>query len=231
MRVLPLVLLLAVLLACKKKAPDPSPATTSTSTESPNSVEAKKLLPQVKERLSQLKALDAKTKSEPAVRVDKPFKEKLEKEKVIILGDKWVPDVGYTQTDKELKILDATISLCNSNKEKTEFTTDEVKWFKECVAFTHVAVIRPKKIAFPKMNMAAKTFEPGEVNGDMLLFELSTGEIKGRYKLVITNSDKVTYIEGKGEDEWQGVANSDLVDNVVGVTRERLALERESMWK
>src|SRR5690242_1691644 len=139
MRAMPLVLLLGVLLACKKKAPEPTPTPTATSTESPNTTEAKKLLPQVKERLTQVKALDAKTKSEPAVRVDKPFKEKLEKEKVIILGDKWVADMGYSQTDKELRILDSTISLCNSNKEKTDFNTDEVRWFKECTVFTHAA--------------------------------------------------------------------------------------------
>jgi hypothetical protein len=81
------------------------------------------------------------------------------------------------------------------------------------------------------MNMSQKTFAPGEVDGDMLLFELASGEIKGRYKLLITNSDKVSYIEGKPENEWQKVANDDLVENVTGVTKERLQLERDSMFR
>lgn len=225
------VVLVGALLACKRKAPDPTPTTTAP-TESPLWTEAKKLRPEVKTRLGQIKALEAKAKSEPPVRTDKPFKEKLEEEKFVIVGDKYLADVHYTKTDKELEIRDTTLSLCDYDQEnKADPTADDVSRLKECAAWTHAAVIRPRKVSFPKMNMSAKTFAPGEIDGDMLLFELSSGEIKGRYKVVTTNSDKVTYIEGKPEDEWQKVANDDLVTNVTGVTEERLKLERDSMYR
>ncbi len=55
----------------------------------------------------------------------------------------------------------------------------------------------------------------------------TSGEIKGRYPLNITNSDELTYLEDSELSSWEEEARADLGKNVMGVISERLALERD----
>lgn len=221
------VLLVGALLACKKKAPVPSPAPTAT--VDPDIEKTKKLQPEVKQFFTQLAAIDKKAKAEPRVRADKPFKEKLEKARYIILGDRWLADSHHEAGADELELDNTVYSLCAYGLDKPILKPDDQKYADECLAWQYVAVVRPRSLTLPKVNMGTKTFAPGSFIGDMLLFEVKTAEIKGRYQMSITNSDKLTYLENSTDEEWQKKAKDDLAENVTGVIDERMALERQSM--
>lgn len=224
-----IVLVLAALLACKKKQSESTPAPAPT--VDPTAAKAAELKPKAKARLDQFVALSKKVKSEPDVKADKGFKTKLEKEKFVIIGDKWCEDPQYRHGDSEIDLGSSVLYLCKSALEKTSPASDDLKYWEECLSWTHLAVLRPRKISFPKIKMESKTFEPGEVTGDMLLFDIASGEIKGRYRMRITNSDELTWYEGKPEKEWFDESKRDLVKNVTGVAEEMLQLERDSMGK
>lgn len=227
--------LLVALLACKKKS-DPAPAPTVV-TESEHVKRFKELQPKVKALLGKLPEMSQKAKSEPAVKSDKPLTVKLEKTKFITIGDKWLQDVQRSPADGELDLDDSKLSLCAyAVDKKPESTKDsdiksDVGYMEECLAWEYIAVVRPKQITMPKIMMATKTFEPGEVQGDLLLFAVPAGEIKARYRFRTTNSDELKWFEGKPEKEWSDESKRDLVENLKGVIQERFALERDSMGK
>ncbi len=233
--VLWLGVLLGALLACKKKS-DPAPAPT-VYTEPEHLKRFKELAPKVKALLGKLPEMSQKAKSEPAVKSDKPLTVKLEKTKFITIGDKWLLDVHRDPTDGEIDLDDTKLSLCAyAVDKKPESMKDsdiksDVGYMEDCLAWEYIAVVRPKKVTMPKIMMATKTFEPGEVQGDLLLFAMPAGEIKARYRFRTTNSDELKWFEGKPEKEWSDESKRDLVENLKGVIEERFALERDSMGK
>lgn len=223
-------LLTVALLACKaKKAPEPTP--TPTATVNPEIEKAKKLEPQVKTLLDQLKAIETKAKSEPKVKSDKPLKAKLEKGKYVIVSAQWLTYSNYEAKADELKVVPTKYSLCGYHLDKPEITASDIGYSEECLAWEYIAVVRQRSLTLPKVNMTAKTFTPGSFVGDLLLFDAKTAEIKGRYTMNITNSDKLTYLENSTEKEWDEKARDDLVDNVNGVIDERLQGQRDSMGR
>lgn len=224
------LVVIGALLACKKKEA-PTETTEPVKTESPNVAKGKALQPVLKTRLGQITAVSKKVKSEPAVKKDQPFKTKLEKTQYFILGAPWLDNPGRPHDENELDLDDTTFFICTNRGEQTEFTDDELKWMQECIDWKYIAVVRPKKVTVPKIKLDSKSFEPGQFDGDLLLFELSTGNIVGRYQMGITNSDKLTYLEGKSEKEWEKESMNDLLENVTGVIEERMSLERDSMGR
>lgn len=221
------MVLLGALLACKKKAPDPAPAPTAT--VDPEKEAATKLNPGVKTLLGQLSAIATKAKAEPKVKSDKGLSEKLEKEKYVIVGESWLTDPNRSAEKDEVELKNTTLSLCTYNKDKERLTTSEQGYAKECTAWQYVAVVRQKSVTLPKVNTSTKTFAPGSYIADMLLFDLKTAEIKARYLMNITNSDKLTYLENSTDEEWQKKAKDDLAENVTGVIDEQMAQERKTM--
>jgi len=233
--VLWLSLVLGALLACKKRsAPDPTPTVV---TESEHSKRVKELQPKAKAFMAKLSELAQKAKSEPAVKSDQALKTKLEEKQFVIIGDKWLTEPNRSPTDGEVDLGDTTLSLCAyAVGKKPESTKDsdlksDVEYMERCLAWEYVAVVRPKKITMPKIKMESKTFEPGDVTGDMLLFAMPAGELKARYRFGTTNSDELTWFEGKPEKDWSDESKRDLVKNLKGVIQERMALERDSMGK
>lgn len=230
-----LILLLGALLACKKKSSaDPTPTVV---TESEDAKRFKELQPKAKVLVAKLSDMFQKAKSEPAVKSDQPLKTKVEGEKLIIIGDKWLADTHRDPAEDEIDLDDATLSLCAyAVDKKAESTKDgdlksDVGYMQQCLAWEYIAVVRTKKITMPKIKMESKSFDPGEVSGDLLLFAMPAGEIKARYRFRTTNSDELTWFEGKPEKEWAEESKRDLVKNLKGVIQERLALERDSMGK
>lgn len=219
-------LVLLPLLACKKKPPpdtSPSPPTVSTT-----AARASELKPKMKARIDKLAAMALKAKSEPKVRKERPLKTKLDKEKFIVIGEKWLDNVHYEPATGEIDLDNTTLSLCGYALDKAEPKDDDLKYFDECLNWEHVAVVRSRRIILPVVKMATKTFEPGQLDGDLLLFDLASGEIVGRYLLGITNSDELKWFEGKPESDWKDESKRDLVKNVQSVVEERLLLERDS---
>lgn len=226
--------LLVALLACKKKsAPDPTPV----ATESADAKQFRELAPKVRSLLGKLPEMSQKAKSEPAVKKDQPLTTKLERDKVIIVGDKWLTDVHRSPGEDEIDIDEATLSLCAYAVDKKVESTkdsevkDDVKYMGQCLAWEYIAVVRPRKITMAKIKMASKSFDPGEVEGDLLLFAVPAAELKARYRFRTTNSDKLEWFEGTPEKEWADKSKRDLVENLKGVIEERFALERDSMGK
>lgn len=223
-----LMLVVGSLLACKKrKAPDPMPVPSATA--APENVKGKELAPQLKKFMDQVEAIAKKAAKEPPVRKDRPFKTKLEKGKFVIVADKWLKNPHADVSDDELELKVTVLSLCAYDKDKTEVAVNDLKYAEECLGWDYIAVVRQRSLTMPKVKMATKTFDPGSFLADMLLFEIESGEIKGRYQMSITNSDKLTYLENRSEDDWHSVAKRDLLENVTGVIEERLQLERDSM--
>ncbi len=66
---------------------------------------------------------------------------------------------------------------------------------------------------------------------DLVVFAISTGEIAARYTFRTTNSDKLTWFEGKLEKDWADESRRDLSENLQGVSQERFAQERDTMGK
>jgi hypothetical protein len=223
-----MMLVVGALLACKKKkAPDPTPVATASAL--PENVRGKELAPLNTKFVDQVAAIAKKSGAEPPVKRDKPFKTKIEKGKFVIVGSKWATNPHADVADDELELKPTVLSLCAYDKDKTEIAANEVKYAEECLGWDYIAVVRQKSLTMPKVKMATKTFDAGSFIGDMLLFEVASGEIKGRYQMSITNSDKLTYLENRSEDDWHDVAKKDLQENVTGVIEERLQLERDSM--
>lgn len=218
------------LLACKKKPP-PDPVSTAP-TQSPLAAREEAARPKVKRVLEQIAGVAAKAKAEKRVTTKRGLKTKLETKQFVTLGDKWLAAPNRLPEAGEVPVQSNVLSICASRLEKpqaqtADTTQSDVDWLEECAALEYVAVVRPRKVGLPKVNLATKTFTPGSYEGDMLLFELASGEIKGRYPLNITNSDELTYLEGSAQDSWDKEAQDDLGKNVTGVIRETLQLERE----
>jgi hypothetical protein len=216
----------AALLACKKKdAPAPSTDTPAVST---TRVRHSELAPKLKARIETLAGIGKTAASEPKLKKEKPIANKLDKKQFVIVGDKWLDNVHYDQGPEELDLEDTKLAACEYAIDEESPDDDDVSYMDECLAWEYVAVIRPRKIVLPVIKMASKTFEPGQLDGDLLLFDLSSGEIVGRYLLGITNSDELKWFEGKPEEDWKTESKRDLVQNVRAVIEERLAQTRDS---
>lgn len=226
----PLLLsLIAPLLACKqRKAPDPTPA--AVATESPNSIKTKELKPKLKKHVEEgIYGLATKLKKEPKVRANKPFKTKLEDAKVVIVGLPWLEEPDRSVAAGEVPLGDITLHLCHGFQTDDELSTDQIKWAEECLAWEYLAVVRQRSLTLPKVTKADNTFEKGSFFADMLLVEIATGEIKGRYIMRITNSEKFTVLTTSTESEIQTAAEKDLAENITGVIGERLRGEITDM--
>ncbi len=226
-RTLVVTMLIAALLACKKK-PVVTDSDAGTPPLSTTAAQMAELTPKLKARMDMLSAMAKTAASEPKVRKERPLKTKLETAEFITIGDKWLADVHYNHTDDELDFDDTTLALCGYAVKATEPQGDSLRYAEQCLAWKYIAVIRPRKVIQPVVNMNSKTFKPGQLDGDLLLFDLADGTIVGRYLLGITNSDELTWFEGKPEEEWKEESKRDLVKNTRGVIEERLKLERDS---
>lgn len=222
------VVLLA-LLACKKKesaqeAPAPAPAAPASA-----SPEDRKVHDDVKALVARFAGFAKTAKAEPPVRRDRPFATKVASGEYVFLGVEWLADPHAERATDALELESTVLSLCSYAARSEDPKEDDLKYAKECLGWKYVAALRAKKIVLPKVNLGTKSFAPGSVEGDLLLFDAGTGKIVGRYVVSITNSDELTFSEGQPESAWQTIAGIDLRDNVRAVVAQRLAHERESM--
>ncbi|MEZ4371827.1 MAG: hypothetical protein R3B07_13420 [Polyangiaceae bacterium] len=232
LRLLPLVIALGVpLLACKqRKAPDPTPAAAAVPTVSPNAAKTRELKPKLKKNIDDgVYGLAAKLKKEPRVRVSKPFKTNLDDSKVAVVGLPWLEDPIHSTGTDEVNLGHTVLYLCQGQQDEEAFDDDRVKYAEECLGWEYVAVVRQYSLKQPTVSKAEHTFDKGLFVGDLLLVEIATGSIKGRYVMHIENSDKFTVLDTSTESEIQTAAEADLVNNITGVIGERLRGERKTM--
>ncbi|MCA9647223.1 MAG: hypothetical protein H6718_09955 [Polyangiaceae bacterium] len=231
LRLLPLVMALGVpLLACKqRKAPDPTPAA-ATPTVSPNVAKTAELKPKLKKHIDDgVYGIVTKLKKEPKVRANKPLKDKLEDSKVVVVGLPWLEEPSHSAEAGEIPLGNTTLYLCQGHQDDTELSDDQIKWAEECLAWEYLAVVRQRSLKLPKVSKAEHTFDKGSFYADLLLVEIATGDIKGRYIMRITNSDKFTVLDSATQSEIQTAAEKDLGENITGVIGERLRGEIKNM--
>ncbi len=229
--VVSLVALVAVpLLACKQRKSPPDPTPVAAPTVSPNVAKTKELKPKLKKHVEEgIYGLAAKLKKEPKVRANKPFSGNLEDEKYVVVGLPWLEEPDRSDEAGEVNLGDTTLHLCHGFQDDEELSNDQLKWGEECLAWEYAAVVRKRSLKLPKVSKEAHTFDKGSFFADMLLVEIATGSIKGRYLMRITNSDKFTVLDTATEGEIQIASEKDLVENVLGVIGERLRGEIKDM--
>ncbi len=199
-------LVIATLLACKRKSSDGSGA-------GDDSERTAQLKASVTERLSQIAGLAAKVQAEPQTKADAPVSGALSRGTFAVLGDKSLADPGRSGESGELAFSDVTLSLCKSALAKAPPSADDVGYLEQCAKVEHVAVIRQRELVRPHIR-TSKTFDPGTFRGDALVFHLATGEIRGRYLLVVRNDPQLELPgEKHSKDEWEGLAMADLKVN------------------
>lgn len=221
----------AALAACKKRSPpvvDVAPASTGPSA---GELEARKLLGDAKERMLKLEKLAAKARNEPAVKKDRPHADKVSGDGLLVIGEKWFSEPRADVSASEVDLKHTVYGLCASMVYTGIAKEDDAKYLRECLGFQWVAVVRARKTTLPKVDMATSKFKPGFVEGDVLLFEVSTGEVRGRYRLAATNGDTLSNRDDTKEGEWDRQLLRDLRENVLAVVTERLNQERKSMYE
>lgn len=201
-----LVLVIATSLACKRKSSDGSGA-------GDDSERTAQLKASVTERLGQIAGLATKVQAEPPTKVDSPVGAALSRGTFALLGEKSLADPGRSPESGELAFPNVTLSLCKSALGKAPPSADDVGYLEQCAKIEHVAVIRQKELVRPHIR-TSKTFDPGTFRGDALVFHLATGEVRGRYLLVVKNDPQLELPgEKHSKDEWEGLAVADLKVN------------------
>jgi hypothetical protein len=224
---------------CERTKPKKDTAPAARESSSKLEKKAKKLGPKVTKRLSQISSLAKKAGSEPPVEANEPLKKKLETGTWVILGDAWLKDPHHVAAADELSFDTGPVSLCAFAVEENEDEADEdedeedqepdavddldVELLQECAALEYVAVIRTHDLDRPEVHADRGTFERGEFRGDLLVFHLKSGEVRGRYKIAVTNDAELTQ-DGKSsrDDAWIGLAMANLKGNVERAAEEKL---------
>lgn len=198
-------MVVAVALACKKKK-EPSPATVARAAE---------LKPKVTQVLAQVASLSAKTKavspSAPAlVLTAKPAFGT-----VSVLGEKFLEKPN--SDNEELRIKDPVLSVCRYVVDQKVVQDDDIKSLEACARYEFAAVIRQSSYTQPDADEGT-SYKPGSFSGDLLVFHLATGELRGLYSLSVSQDDQLELTSKPGEKpkahEWRQQAIAYLEKNI-----------------
>lgn len=196
---------LSVALACKKKN-EPSPATLA---------RAKELVPKVTQLLGQVAGLSAKAKSPPGADAAQP--QKPSPGSVAVIGETFLEKPNRTTDPAELDLGDPALSVCQYIIDRKQVQDDDIKNLEACARIEYVAVIQVRDFTPPDAD-DGRSYTPGRFSGQMLLFHLATGEIRGRNSLDVTQSDQLELTSKPGQKpaahEWRKQAMSYLKNHV-----------------
>lgn len=174
--------------------------------------------PVVEQRLAQIASLAPKAKARLTVSTDQPITEKLPPGSYVLVGDEYLADPNATGL--ELDLSDARVWLCKRIVERAEVQRDDLAHLEGCTRIEYAAVIRKTSFTRPKVGDAVYT--AGEFRGDMLVFHLATGELRGSYHLSAKNDEQIN-TKGKVEKhEVEEIAVKELVTNVKEAAVEKL---------
>ncbi|MGE0325141.1 MAG: hypothetical protein AB7S68_22650 [Polyangiaceae bacterium] len=185
------------LLACKKKQPQQESSSSSLSPEE------HALL---KTQSDQLDALILKVKAEPDVTTTDAFATSIKKDEVAVVGQAWLEEPDHKADEAtELELGSFAIQACKAGS-----NTDKRSYYDECSKWRYIAVLRQKRYARPTISDEDKRFEKGVFEGDLLVAELSTGDIKGRYVVRVQSSDELEVLNTLSKYEVQRRLDTDL---------------------
>ena len=198
--------LLPVALACKKKKNEPSPATVARAAE---------LKPKVTQLLAQIASLSAKSKSQTGA--DTGLAQKPSPGTVAVIGDTFLEKPNRTTDTGELDLSDPVLSVCEYIVERTQINDEDIKSLEACSNVAYAAVIHQRDFTPPDAD-DGRTYTPGRFSGDVLVFHLATGELRGRYSLDVSQSDQLELTSKSGQKpaahEWRKQAMDYLKNHV-----------------
>jgi hypothetical protein len=197
--------LLAVALACKKKN-EPSPATVARAAE---------LKPKVTQLLAQVASLSAKAKS-PTGAVT-ALAQKPNPGTVAVIGATFLEKPNRTADTSELDLRDPVLSVCQYIVDRTQIQNDDIKNLEDCTRLEYAAVIQQGSFTPPDAD-DGRSYTPGRFSGSVLLFHLSTGELRGIHSLDVSQSDQLELTSKPGQKpeayEWRQQAMAYLKNHV-----------------
>lgn len=214
-----IALLACALLACKRKESQGGSGSGSFSER------AAKLKPDARKRLAQVAALAPKVRAEAAVTSDRPVAVKPSRQTVAITGEQALTDPNRSKSSNEVNFDNTLLSLCKHGTEGEPSSENDVKYLEQCVALRIVAVIRQKSLERPKIKMKSESYDSGKLKVDVLVYELETANLLGAYDVYVTN-DAELKMPGKdqSEEDWMGMAMSNLKGNVETKVEEKLGI-------
>jgi hypothetical protein len=214
-----IAMLVCALLACKRRSSQDGAGSGSLGDR------AAKLKPDAKKRLEQLAALAPKVKAEAAVTSDKPVAVKPARKTVAITGEQWLVDPNRSASTGELRFDNTLLSLCKHKTEGEPKNEDDLKYLEECVALKVVAVIRQRSLERPKIKMKSRTYDSGELELDVLVYELETAQLIGAYDIRVTNDPELELPGAEqSEEDWISIAEADLKTNAETKIEEKLGI-------
>lgn len=207
------LVLLSPTLGCKKKKPGLSDA---------EATRAAQLKPEAAKRLSQMAALGPKAKSLLQTSTDEPVAKKLPSGSYALIGEEYLADPTATRTG-ELELGDSRVWLCKSAVDSTALTPDDLPSLEACTRFEYAAVIRKGTYVAPEIGDS--NYRPGEFRGDLLVFHLPSGELRGRYALSAKNEENIQTQKGAAKFEVEKLAMKELASNVKAAAADKLMNE------
>ncbi len=150
--------------------------------------------------------------------VDQPVSPKVPPGTYALIGEDYLADPKAT--GRELDFSDARVSLCKWAVDAVEPKPEDLASLEACARLEYAAVIRKGTYLPPKAGDAVYT--PGELRGDLLVFHLKSGELRGSYTLAAKNEQQVK-TKGKVEKyEVEKLAAKELEAKVKSIAVEKL---------
>jgi hypothetical protein len=72
----------------------------------------------------------------------------------------------------------------------------------QCASFVYLLVVRTKTKTDPLVNQAARTFQGGHIDGDVMMFDIDTAKSLGGYHFTVKNSST---LQLDMNDPWSGL--------------------------
>jgi hypothetical protein len=176
---------------------------------------AAELKPKVTQVLAQVASLSPKVKSASPASAAEPA-QKPSYGTVSVTGENYLEKPNDKSADG-LDLGDPVLSVCKSIIESTQIQDDDIKSLEACARYEYAAVIRKSSYTAPEANQDG-TYSPGTFSGEVLVFHLASGELRGFHTLFVSQSDQLELTSKKGDKppphEWRHQAEAYLRQHV-----------------
>ena len=102
---------------------------------------------------------------------------------------------------------------------------EDIKSLEACSRFEYAGVIRQSSYTQPDAD-DGRTYTPGRFSGDLLLFHLPTGELRGHHSLSVSQSDQLELTSKPGQKpaahEWRQQAVAYLQRHILEEAQKQL---------
>jgi serine/threonine protein kinase len=132
--------------------------------------------------------------------------------------------IGYDQLDDptrqvEFEVAGPLLALCGYAVRKNG-DDDALNRLGQCASLTHVGVVRTETLKKPVFSDAGQPVDRGSFRGDVLVYELATGELRGAYRLELQGTERPEPSDGLS---WSEVALIELQVAVTSAANDKVA--------